>query len=176
LAQGSSELETSSPNNAWFAFVWLGLEEEDAAEQGEMRPNAQKSFAGIDKIGNMHYGVWIQVMQANPVEVQNPPEESRGWKRKSAIEEMSEYHDFVCVGGRECFAERRSPPDNLLRWENAVGLHLLQVIFCHIGGRPLTFEAFSFFRHECELDGLIWSEIWLERNGESEQWTRGEIS
>jgi hypothetical protein len=78
---------------------------------------------------------------------------------------MSKYHDFVCVRGRECFAGRRSPPDNLLRWENAVRHHLLQIIFCHIGGRPLTLEAFSFFCHECELDGLIWSEIWLERNG-----------
>ncbi len=79
---------------------------------------------------------------------------------------MSKYHDFVCVGGRECFAERQSPPDNLLRWENAVRHHLLQIIFCHIGGHLLTLEDFSLFRHECELDGLIWFEIRLERDGE----------
>lgn len=155
LAQGSSELETSSPNNARLVFVWMGLEEEYAAEQGEMRPNAQKSFASVDEIGNMYNGVWIQVMQANPVEVQNAPEKSRSWKRKSAIEEMSKYHDFVCIGGRECLTKCRSPPDDLFCWKNAVCHHLLQIVFRHIGGRPLTLEAFSFFRHECELDGLI---------------------
>jgi hypothetical protein len=69
-------LETNTPNNAWFALVWLGFEEEDAAEQGEMRPNAQKSFSGMNKIGDMIYGVWIQMMQANSIEVQNSPEES----------------------------------------------------------------------------------------------------
>ena len=89
---------------------------------------------------------------------------------------MSEYHDFVCVGGRECFTERRMSSNDLLRRKNAVRHHLLQIIFRHIGGRPLTLEAFSFFRHECELDGLIRSEIWLEGDGELERWTRGEIS
>jgi hypothetical protein len=69
-------LETSGPNNAWFALVRLGLEEEDAAEQSEMRPNAQKSFAGMNEIGDVNYGLWIQMMQANPIEVQNSPEES----------------------------------------------------------------------------------------------------
>lgn len=148
-------METSAPNNAWFALVRLVLEEEDAAEESKMRPNAQKSFASVDEIGNMYNGVWIQVMQANPVEVQNAPEKSRSWKRKSAIEEMSKYHDFVCIGGRECLTKCRSPPDDLFCWKNAVCHHLLQIVFRHIGGRPLTLEAFSFFRHECELDGLI---------------------
>jgi hypothetical protein len=32
LAQGPPQLKTGSPNNTWFALVWLGLEKEDAAE------------------------------------------------------------------------------------------------------------------------------------------------
>jgi hypothetical protein len=130
----------------------------------------------MNKIGDVNYGVWVQMMQANSIEIQNSPKKSWGWKGETAIEEMSKYHDFMRIGGRECFTECRSPLDDLLHRKNAMRHHLLQIIFRHIGGRPLTLEAFSFFRHECELDGLIWSEIWLERDGESEQWTWGEIS
>ncbi len=76
MAQGSPELETSSPNDTWFVLVRLGFEEKDAAEQGKMRFDAQKSFASMNTISNVNYGVWIQMMQANPIEAQNSPEES----------------------------------------------------------------------------------------------------
>ncbi len=81
----------------------------------------------------------------------------------------------MCVGGRECFAERRTPSNDLLRRKNVVRHHLLQVLLCYIGGRPLTLEAFSLFRHGCELDDVIWSEIWLEMDGESVRWLRGKF-
>jgi hypothetical protein len=32
LALGPPQLKSGSPNYAWFAFIWLGLEEEDATE------------------------------------------------------------------------------------------------------------------------------------------------
>ncbi len=59
LAQSSRKLETSPPNNTWSTLVRLGLEEEDAAEQGKMRPDVQKSLAGVNKVGNVNYGVRV---------------------------------------------------------------------------------------------------------------------
>jgi hypothetical protein len=54
--------------------------------------------------------------------------------------------------------------------------HFFQILLRHVGWRPLTLEAFSLFRHGCELDGLIWSEMWLEGDGESMRWSRRRIS
>ncbi len=77
------------------------------------------------------------------------------------------------IRGWKCFAARRTPPNDLLRRKNAVRHHLLQVFLCYIRGRPLTLEAFSLFRHDGELDGVIWFEIWLEMDGKLMQWLRG---
>ncbi len=63
-----------------------------------MRPNSQKSLAGMDKVGNMNYGIWVQMMQADSIKFQNPPKELRSWKRKATIEEVGEYNDLVCRG------------------------------------------------------------------------------
>jgi hypothetical protein len=37
----------------------------------------------------------------------------------------------------------------------------------------LTLEAFSLFRHDSELDGVIWFEIWLGMDGNLMWWLRG---
>ncbi len=61
----------------------------------------------------------------------------------------------MSVGGRECFAEYRTLSNDLLRRENAVHHHLLQVFLRYIGRRPLALETFSLFRHGCELGDAI---------------------
>ena len=86
---------------------------------------------------------------------------------------MGEQHHLVCVGGRKCFTACWTLPDDLLCRKNAVRHHLLQVFLRYIGGRPLTLKAFSLFRPGCELDDVIWFEMWLGMDGRLMRWLRG---
>ena len=112
----------------------------------------------MNKVCDMYNGVGVKMMQTDSIEFKNSPKELRSRERKTAIEEVGEYNDLVCIRSMEGFAVRWTPADDFLRRKNTVRHHFLQVFLRNIGGSPLTLKAFSLLRHGREMDDGIRSE------------------
>jgi hypothetical protein len=54
-----SKLDAGAPYNGWFLGGGLWFDSEEEAEKIPMGFNSEKSFAKVDKDGNVANGVWV---------------------------------------------------------------------------------------------------------------------
>lgn len=153
MAQSAPKLKTRAPYDTRIVFIWLGLKEEDSAEKSEMGTDAQESFTQMDKIGYVEDRVGVEMVDIYPVKLKDSPKEIRCWQRKSRIKEMGENDDLMCIGGRKCLTEWRTPSNDLFVRQNSVRHHLLKSLFFDIWWSPLALPVFSLICH-------CW--IWVE--------------
>jgi len=85
---------------------------EKKSEKLKMRLNAPKSLAQMYENRDMNKGIWGQVVQLDPVTVQEPREESRTREPQSQFKIRGKSYDFARIFIWTIFNQGRTPLDD----------------------------------------------------------------
>ena len=85
---------------------------EKKSEEFKMGLDAQKSFVQMHEDRNVNKGIGGQMMQLDPVVVQEPRKERRARKPQSSFQERGESNDFPRIFIQMISHQGRPPLDN----------------------------------------------------------------
>jgi hypothetical protein len=91
--------------------------------------NTKESFAQVNKNGNLHNGIGIQMGQIQVIEIKETAEERRNGKSKAADEKRNVNDGFVGVFCRNSDPTADPPRTELLRRKNSDGYEMEKVRF-----------------------------------------------
>ena len=85
-----------------------------------MAESQDKPRRGVDKGSNMKDRIQIKVRKLNPVEIQKTTEKFPCRQSKTTKKEGLEHNDFVHFGSWNVLTSSRTPPDDILRWQDTL--------------------------------------------------------
>jgi hypothetical protein len=116
-----SELDAGAPYNGWILGGGLWFDSEREAEKIPVGFNFEKSFAKVNKDGNVANGVWVEVMELKAVVVKEATEKRTRGEGQTPFGKLVKYDDFVNIFHGERITKRRAPIDKILvleLWQN----------------------------------------------------------
>jgi hypothetical protein len=100
-----SKLDAGALYNGWILGGGLWFDTEDEAEKIPVGFNSEKSFAKVNKDGNMANGVRVEVMDLKPVIVKKATEKRTRGEGQTPFGKMIKCDNFVNIFHGERFAE-----------------------------------------------------------------------
>jgi hypothetical protein len=109
------------PYKGWILGGGLWFDSEKEAKKIPVGFNSEKSFAKMNKDGNVANGVRVEVMELKPVIVKEATEKRTRGEGQTPFGKMVKCDDFINIFYGERFTERGAPIDKILVLEQSLG-------------------------------------------------------
>jgi hypothetical protein len=109
-----SQLDAGAPYNGWILGGGLWFDSEEEAEKIPVGFNSEKSFAKVNKDGNVANGVRVEVMELKLVIVKKATEKRTRGEGQTPFRKMVKCDNFVNIFHGERITKRGAPIDKML--------------------------------------------------------------
>jgi hypothetical protein len=148
-----SKLDAGAPYNGWILGGGLWFDSEKEAEKIPMGFNSEKSFAKMNKDGNVANGVRAEVMELKPVIVKEATEERTRGEGQTPFGKMVKCDDFINIFHGKGSRNEGHQLTRFLSWSNPSETSLLRSLREHLlwvhssvgGCASFFFPSFSDF-------------------------------
>ena len=91
------QLKTTTPYLVGIPAIWLRFQVEKITKEIPVGLDPKKGFTKINKDRNVQNGIRIQMMDLNTIKRKKALKIVRGWKSKSALDEMLKNDKFINI-------------------------------------------------------------------------------
>jgi hypothetical protein len=91
------QLEPGSSDYTLVLQTRLGFQAEKESEQSKIGIDPQKSFTQMNKNSYMSYGVWIQMMDLESIEIEKATKKIGSREGQSCFDKMEKKNDFINI-------------------------------------------------------------------------------